>query len=94
MTPKPYNPNKIDDAIKAFNNTQPTPAEALLAAVKLMTTALNQFQKEAPTLRNQIGEQQTKEFAMIEFNELVYDIQDAVPQSVRIYNSLMRDKKP
>lgn len=92
MTPENYDSQKIDHAVETFENSGLSAAEALMASVKLMVKSLARFRAEAPAFREEIGEERIREFAMVEMNELVYEIQDSVPIAVRMFNSLMRDK--
>lgn len=81
----------MERALAAFEAEATGAPEALLASVKLLVQSLARFRAEAPEFRERIGEAQVREFATVEFNELVYDIQDSVPVAVRLFNSLMRD---
>ena len=91
MTEKPYDPQQIERVIAAAEAENANAAEALMAAVQLMVKSLARFRTEAPAFRERVGEECVREFATVEFNELVYEIQDSVPVAVRIFNSLMRD---
>ncbi len=82
---------KVDKAIAMFEGQELDAAEALLASTRLFTYALDRFKKEVPAFRAQLGEERIRDFAMEEFNDIVYEIQDAVPVAVRIFNSLMRN---
>ncbi len=90
MSEKLYNRDNIDKAVAMFEERELDSAEALLASARLFTQALDRFKKEAPAFRARVGEERIRDFAMEEFNDLVYEIQDAVPVAVRIFNSLMR----
>lgn len=91
-TPEPFDQSNIDKAVEQFQNSGLEPAEALLAAVKLMVDALAQFQSAAPAFMDRVGEERTRQFATEEFNDIVYEIQDSVPVAVRVFNKLMRGK--
>ena len=88
----PFSPEKVDQAVKAFEARDLESIEALMASVKLMVSSLARFRADAGDFRERLGEERAREFATVEFNELVYEIQDAVPVAVRVFNSLMRDK--
>lgn len=91
MVEEAYDRDKIGKAVAMFEEQGLDAPEALLASARLFTQALDRFKREAPAFRAKIGEDRIRDFAMEEFNDLVYEIQDAVPVSVRIFNSLMRD---
>lgn len=62
-----------------------------MASVQLMVKSLERFRTESASFRKQAGAERSRDFAMEEFNDLVYEIQDAGPEAIRIFNSLMRD---
>lgn len=91
MADKAYDNDEIAKAVAMFDGQGLDAPEALLASARLFLQALDRFKKEAPAFRAKVGEECIRDFAMEEFNDLVYEIQDAVPVAVRIFNSLMRD---
>ena len=62
-----------------------------MASVQLMVKSLARFRAESAAFREQVGEERSRDFAMEELNDLVYEIQDAGPVAIRIFNSLMRE---
>lgn len=91
MAEEAFNESEIAKAVAMFEEQGLDAPEALLASARLYLKALTRFKKDAPAFREKIGEERIRDFAMEEFNDLVYDIQDSVPVAVRIFNSLMRD---
>ncbi|MGI8906784.1 MAG: hypothetical protein ACR2IE_09875 [Candidatus Sumerlaeaceae bacterium] len=87
----PYDPSRVEDAVRKFNEAGLTPAEALLAAARVLQESLKAFQQHAPRFRAEIGEPATHDFARQEFNDLIYELQDTIPSAIRTYNSLLRD---
>jgi hypothetical protein len=91
VTQKPYDEKRIAAAVQQFEAAGLTPVEALLAANQLLQSALTNFRADAPRFRQEIGEERTREFARHELNDIIYELQDAVAPTLRIYNSLFRD---
>lgn len=89
----PFNPERINQAIADFEAQELKSIEALMASVQLMVKSLARFRADAPAFRDRLGEERVREFATVEFNDLVYQIQDAVPVAVRLFNGMMRDKE-
>lgn len=65
--------------------------EALLASSRLLIRSLDRFKKDAEDFRARAGDEAVRQFASEELNDMIYDIQDAVPVAVRLFNSLMRE---
>jgi hypothetical protein len=85
------NEDKIQKAVAVFEGEELAAPEALLASARLFAASLSRFRKEAPDYRKNAGEEATRRFATEHLNEVIYDLQDAVPVAVRVFNSLMRD---
>ena len=85
------NQESVEKAVAMFEGADLNSAEALLASARLFTASLARLKREASTVRAEIGEERTRRFATEYLNEVIYDIQDSVPEAVRLYNSLMRD---
>lgn len=94
MSQKLYDSEKIDRAVAVFEGEGLSAPEALLASTRLLVQSLERMKKEAPAIRESASEEVIKDFAMIELNEVIYDIQDTVPVALRIFNSYMRDPDP
>lgn len=86
-----YDSEKIDTAVAMFEGQELTAPEALLASARLFTASLSRFRKELTAFRSAVGEENIRRFASEDMNEVIYDIQDAVPVAVRVFNSMMRD---
>ena len=91
MAEQLYNRDKIERAVSVFEGEGLDAPEALLASARLFIESLEKFKKEAPGFRTKVGEEAIRQFAMEDMNDLIYEIQDAVPVALRIYNSMMRD---
>lgn len=89
--PAPYDPARIEAAIARFRDGDLNVAESLLASVRLALEELKRFRKEVTQFRASHGDKVSKEFAQIELNDLIYDLQDALPPTIRAYNALLRD---
>ncbi len=75
----------------AFPAGELNPAERAVAATRLCVDALRQFRKDVAHFRLQMGDAAAAEFARIILNDLIYDLQDVIPPTVRAYNALLRD---
>lgn len=93
MSDKLYDHEKVDKAVAMFEGEGLNASESLLASARLFTRSLEQFRKEVPEIRAEVGEERIRDFAQEELNEVIYDIQDTVPVAVRLFNSLMREPK-
>lgn len=81
----------VEKAVLMFDEAGLDAKTALLASARLFTMQLNRFKAEAPRIRAELGEENTRRFATEHLNEVIYDIQDSVPVAVRLFNALMRD---
>ncbi len=66
-------------------------AESLLGSVRLALEELKRFRAEVAQFREEHGDAVSREFATVELNDLIYDLQDAIAPTVRAYNALLRD---
>lgn len=89
--PAPYNPETIDAAIARFREGDLNRAESLLGSVRLALEELKRFRAEVAQFRTEHGDAAAREFATVELNDLIYDLQDAIPPTIRAYNALLRD---
>jgi hypothetical protein len=86
-----YDADRIRAVIDAFEQTGLGPVEALLASHRLAREARQRFRSEAAAIKAAAGPEAAAEFARGELNDVIADLQDAVPPLVRIYNTLLRD---
>jgi hypothetical protein len=91
MNDKPFRQERIDQAIEQFRAAELTPAEAMLAAAQLLHSSLKSFRDDATRFRAVLGDTVTHAFARQELNDMIYELQDALPPIIRTYNSLLRD---
>ncbi len=87
----PYDSANIEAAIARFRDGDLNMAESLLASVRLAVEELARFRKSVARFRSEHGDAASREFATVELNDLIYDLQDAIPPTVRAYNALLRD---
>ena len=88
---KVYDPAKIDAAIARFRAGELNRAESLLASVRLALEELKRFRAEVAQFQQEHGDAVSREFATLELNDLIYDLQDAIAPTIRAYNALLRD---
>jgi hypothetical protein len=87
----PIDASRIEAAMAAFPTEDLNPAERAVASTRLCVDALRTFRKEVATFRQQVGDEAAAEFARTTLNDLIYDLQDVIPPTVRAYNALLRD---
>jgi hypothetical protein len=88
---KPIDASRIEAAMAAFPAKDLNPAERAVASTRLCLEALRFFRKEVITFRQQVGDEAAAEFARTTLNDLIYDLQDIIPPTIRAYNALLRD---
>ena len=88
---QPYDAEKVSRASEALAAMDLSPVEELLATHRLAEEARKRFRKQAPAIREQLGAEAAANLARHELNDLVSDLQDAIPGMVRSYNLLLRD---
>jgi hypothetical protein len=66
-------------------------AEKLVAATRFCVEVLKDFRKDVAGFRKDIGDAEAADFARHVLNDLIYDLQDMIPPTVRAYNALLRD---
>jgi hypothetical protein len=86
-----YDPAKVEAAVAAFRGMGLNPAEALLAAVRVVSVGVADFRDAAQAIRTDHGDA-VAEFARAELNDAICDLQDTIPVVVRAYNALLRDE--
>lgn len=90
MSEQLYNSENIERAVTVFEGEGLDEPEALLASARLFVESLTRFNNAKDQFRAKAGDEAVRQFAMEEMNDLIYEIQDAVPVAVRLFNSLMR----
>lgn len=93
VDPRPYRAEQVDKAIRHFEAAGATLVESLLASCRLAADCIGRFQREAPQLRAEIGDEAAADLARREINDLICDLQDAIPTAIRGYNALLRDSQ-
>jgi hypothetical protein len=86
-----YDRARVDRAIAGFRGMSLNPVEAMLASFELSRDYLKQFRTLARQLRREKGDAVMADFARLELNDIIADLQDAVAPTVRTYNALLRD---
>lgn len=86
-----YDEKKIQAAIEAFDEVGLNDAEAIMAAVRLVARSVDNFRAAVPELRTQHSPDELAAFARLEFNDLIAELQDAMPPAVRAFNAILRD---
>lgn len=66
-------------------------AESVLASVRLALENLERFRKQVGEFRSEHGDSESRDFARLELNDLIYDLQDVIQPTIRSYNALLRD---
>jgi hypothetical protein len=88
---KAYDEQRIAAAVQQFESVDLKPAEAMLAAVRILQTSLRAFREDAARFRAELGDEATRKFATQELNDLICELQDSIAPTIRTYNSLLRD---
>ena len=81
----------MDAAIASMRELELSAPEAALASITILEENLLFLRKHSADLRESWGEDAVRNFAMVDFNDLISRLQDLVPVAVRTYNSLLRD---
>ncbi|MBX7244337.1 MAG: hypothetical protein K1X53_02490 [Candidatus Sumerlaeaceae bacterium] len=92
MAESAYDAAKVAAAVKAFQTNDLTPVEEMLAAGCVALESMAKFRNAAKEFRERVGDAETAAFARLELNDLISELQDAVPPLIRCYNSLLREK--
>ena len=88
---KPYNLERIENAVHQFEQQHLEPIEGLLASNRLMISEFRRFRESAGDFRVKVGDQVAKDFAHQELNDVICELQDLIAPAIRMYNSLLRD---
>lgn len=86
-----YNAEQVEKAVARFREAELPLAESLLASARLLLEDLTRFRQEVMQFRAEHGDPASRDFARLELNDLIYDLQDAIAPTIRAYNALLRD---